>query len=260
MPLISIVINCDTRSSNSEAEHMFSGCVNEDFLIDGVINKIKFFDGLDKEVIVYIDEHNAVPQNVLNVLLSICNIVVVRKHTSEESFNDWNYLRALSLASGDIICHVDQDTACFSDVGNYVDELICHLDKHKLVSYPSHWTPAPVHDDTFQNKWWASTRFFLCERETLKLDELARCIEDPIWMYEKYGDSPRKCNWLEHYLAKINGNDVFYPPVELHKGAIFAWKSYKTGTLRMLNDCPYEGIKQWIIHRGGIQYPVDVSC
>lgn len=46
MPLISIVINADTRigfeENNTVATKMFSGCVSEDFLTDGVINKIKF--------------------------------------------------------------------------------------------------------------------------------------------------------------------------------------------------------------------------
>jgi hypothetical protein len=86
------------------------------------------------------------------------------------------------------------------------------------------------------------------------------CINNPEWMYEKYGDSPRRCNMMEHFITKINGNSVIYPPVELHKGAIFSWSKYKQGTLKMLNELDYEVVKQWILHRGGIQYPVDVKC
>lgn len=262
--MISVCINVDTRTGfdgeSSNAEHMFEGCRSEDFLVDGVLNKIAFFEGFDKEIIVHVDEHEPLPIALMDKLRSITDTLVVRKHTDEISFNDWTYLRTLQLAKGDIICHVDQDTACFRGDKEYVRELISNLDTHKFVSYPSHWTPHPVHDDSFENKFWASTRFFLCKRETLKLDELAKCIEDPEWMYEKYGDSPRRCNWTEHYLAKINGNSVFYPPVELHKGAIFSWSSYKRGVLRNLNNAEYEAVKQWIIHRGGIQYPVDVKC
>jgi hypothetical protein len=256
---ISIVINCDTRSQNdSFGGSNLMGCVSEDFLTHGVANKIAFFNGFEKEIIVCVDEHLVLPIMVLDAIRHMSDVLLIRKHTSEVNFNDWNYHRALSLATGDIICHVDQDTACFTSNQDYVNELISHLNNHKFVSYPSHWTPKPVHDDSFGGKYWASTRFFLCKRESLKLDELAKCIEEPEWMYEKYGDSPRRCDWTEHFLAKINGNSVFYPPVELHKGAIFSWGTYKSGALAMLNNMQYEYVKQWILHNGGITYPCDV--
>jgi hypothetical protein len=258
---ISIVINLDTRPQNdSFGGNNLTGVVNSDFLVDGVINKMKFFTGLDKEIIVHIDKHHEISDEVLSKLHDFCDILLIRKHTHEYAFNDWNYYRALSLATGDVVCHVDQDTACFTSGEDYVHDLVSNLNDFKFVSYPSHWTPYPVYDETFGGKFWASTRFFLCKRESLQLDELAKCIENPEWMYEKYGDSQRRCNWTEHFLTKINGNSVYYPPVELHKGAIFSWSSYKTGTLEMLNNLPYEAVKQWVIHRGGIQYPVDVKC
>lgn len=258
---LSIVINCDTRAQNNTfGGNNLTGVVNEDFLVDGVLNKHKFFSGFDKEIIVYVDRHNDIPDDVLSKLHDISDTLVVRKHTDEISFNDYNYHRALSLATGDIVFHLDQDTACFTNSQEYVQELIAHLDNHKFVSYPSHWTPKPVHDESFGNRTWASTRFFLCKRETLKLDELKNCIDDPEWGYQKYGDSPRRCNWTEHYLTLINNDSCFYPPVELHKGAIFSWSSYKSGTLNMLNNASYEQVKQWIIHRGSIQYPCDVKA
>lgn len=257
---ISIVINCDTRNENSSADTMFNGTVNLDFITDGVIQKKKFFEGFDIETILYIDVHNPLEQNTIDYLSKIVDILVLRKHTDEPSFNCWNYHRALSLANGDVIIHCDQDTNLYREDKSYVDELISYLEKYKCVSYPSHWTPNPCHDDSFENKWWWSTRFFICKKDDLKLDEVAMCIKNPDWMYEKYGDSPRKINWFEHYIAKVNNNDVFYPPVELHKGAIFSWKTYDQYTIQRLNEMPYEYIKQWILHRGGIQYPVDVKC
>jgi hypothetical protein len=258
---VSLVINCDTRAQNDSFGGVnLTGVVNRDFLIDGVINKMKFFAGFELETIVHIDKHHGISDDDLSKLHDFCDTLLIRKHTEEYAFNDWNFHRALSLASGDIICHVDQDTVCFASSQEYVEDLLKHLDNYKLVSYPSHWTPNPTVDDSFGGMWWASTRFFICKRESLKLGELAKCIEDPEWMYEKYGDSPRRCNWTEHYLAKINSNNVFYPPVELHRGAIFSWSSYKTGTLQMLNSAPYEAVKQWLLHRGGIQYPCDVKC
>lgn len=264
MPYLSLCINVDTRDGfledNTEMGAMFNGCRSSDFLIDGVLNKIKFFDGFDKEIIIHVDRHNDIPESILSKLQEISDTLIVRKHTNEASFNDWSYVRCLRVATGDLVCHVDQDTACFTDSKAYVDELISHLDNHSFVSYPSHWTPRAVHDESFGHRTWASTRWFICKKETLKLDEIEQCIIEPEWGYQKYGDSPRRTNWTEHFLTLVNNDSCFYPPVELHKGAIFSWSAYKKGTLEMLNNMPYEGVKQWILHRGGIQYPVDVKC
>lgn len=257
---ISIVINCDTRPQNDKflGENL-GGCVNEDFILDGLINKVNFFSDFDREIIVCVDEHSILSITLLDALRHIADVLLIRKHTNEPNFNDWNYWRALAMASGDIVCHMDQDTAAFTINKEYVQELISHLDNHKFISYPSFWSPNPIHDDSFGGKYWASTRFFLCKRETLKLDELAKCIEEPEWMYEKYGDSPRRCNWTEHYLSKINDNSVFYPPIELEKGAIFSWGSYKQGTLEMLNSMPYNEVKEWI-YKHPIHYPNDIDA
>jgi len=48
--LISVVINCDTRPEKNEQTGLFGGVCNEDFLTDGVFNKIKFFDGFNIEI------------------------------------------------------------------------------------------------------------------------------------------------------------------------------------------------------------------
>lgn len=255
---VSCVINLDSRNQNDTADSLFNGTVSWDYWVDGVLNKIRFLEGFDKEIILYGDVHNEIPIEILSKLQEMCDAVCLRKHTDERAFNDWNYHRALSLATGDVVIHVDQDTACFTSSPDYVKELIGYLDHYKFVCYPSHWTPDPVHDTSFNGLFWASTRFFICKRETLKLDELAKCIDNPDWMYETYGDSPRRCNWTEHYLAKINGNNVFYPPVQLHLGAIFSWGTYKTGTLKALNNLEYEFVKQWILHNNGIVYPCDI--
>ena len=56
---ISIVINADTRQERDTfGGNNLTGCVSRDFLVDGVINKIKAFDGFEKEVISFIDEHH----------------------------------------------------------------------------------------------------------------------------------------------------------------------------------------------------------
>jgi hypothetical protein len=269
---ISLVINCDTRAgflnNESSAEKMFEGCRSVDFLIEGVRNKIKFFEGFDKEVIVFVDEHEIIPQDVMNELRFMVDTVVVRKHDkkfgdiqSYDKFNDLNYLAALQLARGEIICHMDQDASAFTSSPDHVQNLLNLLDSYTYVSYPSHWSPDPVHDPSF-NYRWASTRFFLCKREALDFTEIQKCLLSDEYLYGKYPAS-RKCGWVEHILglsAKYNGKGVYYPPVEIDKYAIFCWNHYKTGTLKMLNNYSYNEVKDYIVRAGNIQYPNDLKC
>ena len=255
---ISLVINCDTRTPNDTAEHTFDGCVNNDFLVDGVINKIKFFDGFDIEVIVFVDEHNAVEASVLNKLLSMCDTVATRKHTSEPNFNDRNYLRALQLAQGDIIVHFDQDSNAFAKSKESIEKFLSLLDTFDFVSYPSYWSPLPVHDETFDHTW-VSTRFFMCKRSAIDFDELTKCFDYDYWC-DKYPVN-RKCHWLEHWLgsiARYRKHSVYYPPLDLDNIAIFSWGTYRTGTIKMLNDMEYEQVKQWIYNHP-IHYPNDID-
>ena len=108
MPKISIVINVDSRPQNDKAEQMFSGTCNWDFWVAGVLNKIKFFQEYEKEVILHGDVHENVPREKTEQLQEICDTLVLREHTNELNFNDWSYYRALSLASGDIVVHMIQ--------------------------------------------------------------------------------------------------------------------------------------------------------
>src|SRR4051812_44514460 len=147
MSIISLIINCDTRTENSRfTGNNLGGVVNMDFLTHGIVNKIKFFSGFDLEVVLYIDEHASIDKDLLEWLHPIVNVLVIRKHTHEEHFNDYNYVRALQMASGDIVVHIDQDTALFTSGKEYVEELMRMLDNYAYVSYPSHWTPNAVHD------------------------------------------------------------------------------------------------------------------
>lgn len=257
---ISLVINCDTRPQrDSFGGSNLMGCVNEDFLTDGIYNKVKFFDGFDKEVIVSIDEHLPIPEETFRYIRTLADTVLIRKHTSEENFNDWNYLRSLQLASGDIVCKIDQDTACFTSSSEPIKELISLLDTYAFVSYPSHWSPKPVIDTSFGKRTWASTRFFMCQKEALKFEELKECIIEPEFGYSLYGDSPRRCNWLEHFLTLTNDDSCFYPSIDLSRYAVFSWGSYEKYTLRRLNEMPYSEIEKWLSTHP-INYPNDVNC
>lgn len=259
---LSVVINCDTRYENNKfGGENLKGCVSEDFLTDGVYNKVKFFDGFDKEIIVCIDQHQPVKDETLKYIRSVADCVLIRNHTSESKFNDNNYVRAFSLASGDIVCKIDQDTACFTSGKAYIEELIGCLDKYTYVSYPSLFSPNPDVNYNY-DYWWCSTRWMMYKRESLDITELKKCLSDSEYLYSKYPASIRN-PWTEHCLglmAKYNGNGVYYPPIDADKGLIFSWASYDNYLLRRLNEYSYTQLKEWVISKGGIHYPNDVFC
>jgi hypothetical protein len=266
--LLSVVVNADTRSGflqdESKVEEMFNGCRSVDFLTDAIQNKRNFFTGFEIEVILFIDQHEEIPESVLAIIRPMVDTLVIRKHDKKfrdikqyEKFNDLNYLGALQLARGSYIAHFDGDSAAFTSSPEPIHEMIKLLDQYAFVSYPSHWSPRAVHDESFGKRTWASTRFFMCKREALKFDALMKCIEEPEWAYATYGDSLRRCNWLEHFLSITNSDSVFYPPMDLNNYTIFSWGSYKTGTLSELNKMSYEEIKGWLSSHP-IIYPNDI--
>lgn len=257
MPTISIVINADTRPQNDTAHAMFSGTSNEDYLTDGVVNKIKFFDGFDREVILFVDEHEPISEKTLNHIRGLVDTLVVRKHTSEPCFNDMNYMAALFLARGEYIAHFDQDCAAFAANPEYPQYLIDLLETWKYVSYPSHWTPNAVTDPSF-NYRWASTRFFMCKKETIDFNETVKCLKDYDYFRNKYNPS-RVHAWTEHILGLVADSSVYYPPIELDKGAIFCWGHYEKYILQRLNNQTYDEVKQFISQRN-IHYPCDLDA
>lgn len=259
MPEFSLVINCDTRDENLNENGLSKGVVSPDFLVDGVRNKQLFLKDCDFETIVFIDKHNDIPQQTLDYLHETCDTVVVRKHTHENSFNDYNYLSALQMARGKYVIHCDQDTACFTSSVEPITRMASWLEKVKFVSYPSYWSPNAVTDPSFEGRMWASTRFFMCKRETLRFDVLRACIDEPNWAYQTFGDVARRCNWLEHFLTLTNGNSVFYPPMDIDNYCIFSWASYSEWTLRRLNEYSYEQIREWL-NTHPINYPNDVNA
>lgn len=266
MTKISIVINADTRegftNTETSASRMFNGCRNMDFLIDGVRNKIKFFEGFDREVILFIDEHEKLPDGVTDILNKMVNTLYIRKHTSEPGFNDRNYIRALELATGNVIAHFDQDCAAYArkraDVPHQFIEL---LGLYDYISYPSKHSPAPVEDESFDH-WWVSTRFFMCKREILDFPEIKKCLDDAEHTFSKY-PANRQCHWTEHILgliSKYKGKGVYYLPMEPDLYSIFCWSRYKTGTFAKLHGMHHHEVRNYIQAAGGIQYPCDVAA
>jgi len=265
---ISCIINCDTRSGFEQQETAFTkmneGCRSVDFLTDGVKNKKIFLDGFDIEVIVFVDEHNNVPPDVLATLREVADVVVLRKHTKYyhggifDKFNDINYLHAFMMARGDYIFHFDADCAAFTSGPQHIQWLISLLDNYKFVSYPSAWSPHAVNDPQFDHMW-ASTRFFACHHSTLDFTEIEKCLVNPDYMWSKYGDKRRRLSWMEHVLGITCGSNVFYPPIEIEKYMIFCWDTYRVGVLGHLNVLPYEAILNFVKLAGGIHYPADVK-
>ena len=260
---LSVIINVDTRPSKGEHEGLFAGTVSRDYLVDGLLNKKKFFQGFDCEFIVFIDEHQKVDALTLDTLREHADTIVLSKHSKHYRgiepfgpFNDINYLRAFAMARGNTICHFDQDVAAFTSGKEVVENLLTLVEsgQHKFVCYPSIHSPHPVHDDSFQNKWWASTRFFICKRAAIDLTALEKCIMEPQWGYQTYGTPPRQCPWTEHFLGLMNGFSVYYPPVELDKWAVFPWAKYTQGTLAKLNQMPYGDIAKRLYESGGLPY------
>ncbi len=259
---LSICINYDTRNENNKfGGENLKGCVASDFLTDGLYNICKFFEGFDREIIVVIDEHNPIEEDSLKYIRTLADTVMIRKHTNEPKFNDYGYLRTLALASGDIVVKIDQDTACFRNTKEYIQELIDLLEHYTFVSYPSKFSPNPDVNDNY-DYWWSSTRFMICKRKDLDLTEIKKCLDDSDYLYSKYPASVRN-PWIEHICglhAKYNGKGVFYPPIDENKGLIFSWGSYDKYILRRLNEFSYEQVRDWVISKGGIHYPNDVFC
>jgi len=266
IPLISCVINVDTREENSENKEMFKGVVARDFLDAGVINKKNFFKGFDVEYIVFVDEHLPLTDQQLSFLKQESDVLIIRKHNKKfedqdnfPAFNDLNYLTALFSARGKYIFHFDGDVAAFTSSQQPIIDMIYSLEKVDYISYPSHWSPNPTHDESFGGKYWTSTRFFACKRETLNFGEILKCQLDYDYWEQTY-PVPRLCHWTEHILSSIawnKGNGVIYPPMELDRYAIFTWETYDKYLYNRLNNLSYEEVKEWISKRG-IHYPNNI--
>ena len=219
MPYLSIVINVDTRPERNSSEKMFNGVVDRDFLTDGVFNKIKFFDGFDKEVILYCDEHEPIDEKTLDYMRAMADTLIIRKHNKSfednpdyAGFNDMNYIQALAQARGKYVFHT-----------------------------------------------WVSTRLFCCKRSTLDIGEILKCQLDYDYLFETYPAARKChwVEHILGLIAKYKGNGVYYPKMEIDKWALCTWGSYEKYTLRRLNEMPYEGIIDFVKNHP-IVYPNDI--
>ena len=269
--VISIVINLDTRpgifDEFTTAEVMLKGTRSIDFLTDGVRNKSKFFDGYEKEVVLFVDTHEMLPPTTMKEMSDIADVVVISRHAEYYNVcdlypkhNDIRYLQALFMARGKYIAHFDADTAAFCNDKSVISDWIRDVDcgKYDYISYPSHWSPVAIDDPDFSDYMWASTRFFFCRRDILKFDEIIRCLSDNVYLYEKY-PAKRHCPWLEHILGLMSSREkVFYPKIEPNRYLIFSWNGYRRGRLAEMNSWEYSQVQSFLMGKG-INYPNDVD-
>lgn len=260
--MISVVINADTRphcdaevnTTGDFGKGSLQGVRSYDFLCDGVRNKLQFFSGYPVELILYVDLHDPLPDAVQSEIHEMVkrqeiNVFICQPHERKSKF--WNeklYLAGLRLATGDYVAHFDQDCAAFRDpncdiVGNYLYWL--NEGGYQFVCQPTTMTLAE------HKMYWASTRFFICKRETLDFAKLDEAVSNEDKRFAKYGHAPA----LEHVLGRMGG--VLYPPANWDEYLIFSWSRYKKGTLGNLNRMPYEDVKEYILDRG-ILGPNDV--
>lgn len=267
MPHLSVVVNVDSRKENSQNQQMFNGVVDRDFLVDGLINKRKLFEGFDFELICFLDEHEPVDEGTLAAMRELCDTLVIRKHNKSFGdmdncafFNDLNYVQAISQCRGTYIFHFDGDVAAFTKDEDPIHELIDKLEHYDYVSYPSMWSPNPVEDASFGGFYWASTRFFCCKRTTFDISEIIKCQLDYDYWRTTY-PVPRLCHWLEHLMSSIawhKGKGVYYPPVDFSRFILFTWGTYHKYTLKRLNNQTFDEVREWVSqqHYG---YPCDLN-
>lgn len=261
--MISVVLNCDTRpnagaevsTTGDSGPGSLQGVRSYDFLVDGVRNKLQFFSGYDVELILAVDEHEPLPDSVraeIHEMVKRKEIDVFVMHPHERTSRFWYdkiTVAALKLATGDYVAHFDQDCAAFRDPNCWiVTDYIKWLDESwHFICQPTTMTLAE------HKMYWASTRFFICKRETLDFEKLDEACSNPDKRFAKYGHAPA----LEHVLGRMGG--VLYPPFTPDDYLIWSWSRYHKGVLPALNRMPFKDVRDYMLNTcGGPCGPMDL--
>lgn len=249
--IISVCVNADSRRGYKD-EHTkvgkldnnpLNGTRSEDFLVEGLKNKMNFFRGYDCQCIMYIDEHEPLSDGLFMEIDKIVKSygnnskLICKPHNRTRGrWYDYITLEALRLAEGDYVVHFDNDSNAFrSDESDIIEEYFHWLDNgYKYVC-----SPVPM---GHKGWYWATTQFFICKRETIDCDEIERCFNND-YLEAKYGRmkyDPYPC-CLEHTIGlMVKEGEVLYPLRDTDSYAIFCWWEYKKGLLKQLNELPYK--------------------
>lgn len=259
MKLLSVVINADTRAGFLQSARgeewgnkSLHGVRSVDFLIDGVRQKMNFFRGYDTQCILYVDQHLPLSFELINEIESMVSsygnnskFILLEHDRNKPRWNDYIYLEALKLAEGNFVVHFDQDCNAYrTDDCDIIRRYLLWLNnQYKFVCQPWDGIGDVMHH--------ASTRFFICKKETLNFP----LIEKSIHINPLMGKN-NPC--LESTLGLLSGEgNVLYPDREDDKYVIFSWATYNNGTLRRLNRRTYEEVKKYVTADCGLHGPND---
>src|SRR4030042_3853389 len=196
METISVTINLDTRpgfmEEVSRENEIGKGARSLDFLTEGIINKRRFFEnaGYNVEITAFIDLHQPIPDNIYPKLLpsnGLVNNLVINHHVEyfmnnvefSPKWNDINFLHSMIMGRGKYLVHFDGDMSGFCNDKSIIQGWIDLLKqgKYDYISYPTRYSPNPDKNTTW-DYWWASTRFFICKRETIDYSEIVKCLNN----------------------------------------------------------------------------------
>jgi hypothetical protein len=173
--------------------------------------------------------------------------VEVRKF--DHSLHRWNdrlYLNSLEFATGEYVAHFDQDVMAYRDPNSFiVQQYLQVLDegKFKFICQPS----VLSYEDHLMDH--ASTRFFICKRDSLDIPELTACLDDG---YRRKNYSDKHAPALEHIIGIVSGlGTVLYPSMQWNDHVIASWTTYRSGLYAKLDTMTYPEI---------VHYLRDVSC
>lgn len=183
--VISIVINCDTRigylndksTIGDYGGGSLQGVRSKDLLTEGIKNKLKFFEGYRIQCILFIDIHEPLSkelhEEIKEIVYSCGNdsMIITQPHSKEKyKWNDWLYIDALREATGDYVVHFDGDSNAYKREGSdIVERYFKWLDNgYKYVCQT--W------DKIGFEMYWASTRFFICKKETMDIPLFEKSI------------------------------------------------------------------------------------
>jgi hypothetical protein len=251
--MISVIINADTRQGyladkstvGDFGPGSLEGVRSVDFLLDGIENKMRFFDGYDKRCVLYIDQHEIMSDELFAKVSNLVNsygndsILVVKPHDRVKyKWNDRIYIEAFKYTKPGYTVHVDTDCSLYKrDDCNIVEQYFKWLDEgYKYVCQP--W------DRLGDDMYWASTRFFICKTETLDQP----LIEKSVFINPLMGKH-NPC--YEHTIGILAGEgNVLYPPRDDDNYMIFCWARYFSGLIKHLNNKPYNEVKDYILDCG----------